>query len=101
MEVVSENFSDLQLLPQKKFFKIKINIIRPTINMSQERLNQLLILSIENDVTVIWINNFIINFALQKVRKIIFQIKHYISNCIKLILESEKFQLTTYFFHFC
>ena len=32
MEEVFENFFDLQLLPQKKIFKIKINIIHPTID---------------------------------------------------------------------
>ena len=30
MEEVFENFFDLQLLPHKKIFKIKINIIHPT-----------------------------------------------------------------------
>ena len=32
MEEVFENFFDLQLLPQKKIFKIKINIIHPKID---------------------------------------------------------------------
>ena len=32
MEEVFENFFGLQLLPQKKIFKIKINIIHPTID---------------------------------------------------------------------
>ena len=32
MEEVFENFFDLQLLPQKKIFKIKINIIHQTID---------------------------------------------------------------------
>ena len=32
MEEAPKNFSDLQLLPQKKIFKIKINIIHPTID---------------------------------------------------------------------
>ena len=32
MEEAPKNFSNLQLLPQKKIFKIKINIIHQTID---------------------------------------------------------------------
>ena len=69
-----ESFPNVCIAFRKEFFKIKINKILFKINfMSQERLSELAILSIENEMlTEFECENLINNFASQQTRKINF-----------------------------